>query len=150
MADIAEVKPLTHYTEDDINDMSILLGELSDRFVGKSIDTTLLDAIISSQSHELFVAKVDGRIAGMATLSITLGPGADMKVYLEDFIVSSSVRGSGIGTALWDAVVSWSSERHADIFFTSGPKHEAAHAFYLGKGAVKRDTTVFKYTVRHS
>jgi GNAT superfamily N-acetyltransferase len=133
---------LTAITDTDIQQIEYLLSTLSERFADISIDHHLLRDIISSPSHDLLIVRQQDTdmIIGIATVNITLGPGAGRGVYLEDFVVSPDFRGQGIGTILWNGILNWCQAHDARLFFTSRKKD--AINFYLNKGAVIKETTV--------
>jgi acetyltransferase, GNAT family len=87
-------------------------------------------------------------VVGMATLALLVGPIAGRKIYLDDFVTDPSVQGKGVGSRLWDAMLSWGQQHGAaKLTFTSNPKRQAAHRFYLHKGATIYNTTVFEKTI---
>lgn len=139
------IERLTTYSEQDAIDMGKLMPALSAKFNDQPVDKGLLKEIIESPNHEQIVARLDGRIIGCGTLSITMGVGAGRKVYLEDFVVDSTIQGQGIGGKIWDEITRWCTEREATLFFTSSSEKESAHRFYLKNGATIRDTAVFKW-----
>lgn len=139
------IERLTTYTEQDAIDMGKLMPVLSEKFNDQPIDKGLLKEIIESPFHEQIVARLDARIVGCATLSITMGGGAGRKAYLEDFVVDPTIQGQGIGGRIWDEITKWCTEQDLNLFFTSSADKEDAHRFYLKKGASIRDTTVFKW-----
>lgn len=140
------IERLASYSKQDAADMGKLMPVLSSKFSDKPVDKNLLEQIIASPDHEQIVARLDGRIVGCATLSMTMGVGAGRKAYLEDFVVDPNIQGQGIGSKIWDEVIAWCTERKLKLFFTSSASKEAAHKFYLSRGATIRDTSVFQYT----
>lgn len=139
------IERLTTYSTEDAIQIGKLLPSLSARFTDQPVDETLLKEIIDSPHHEQIVARQDGKIVGAATLSITIGTGAGRKAYLEDLIVDQITRGQGVGSAMWEEITKWCTERGVGLFFTSNAQKEAAHRFYLAHGATTRDTTVFQW-----
>lgn len=139
------IERLTTYSPNDAAAIGKLLPALSSRFTDDPVDETLLKEIIGSPHHEQIVARIDGTIVGTATLSITIGTGAGHKAYLEDFVVSPDTQGQGVGSAIWDEITKWCTERNVGLFFTSNAKKEAAQRFYVNHGATIRDTNVFQW-----
>lgn len=139
------IERLTAYSASDAEQIGKLLPTLSDRFSDQPVDKELLKEIIESPHHEQIIARIDGNIVGTATLSITIGTGAGHKVYLEDFVVSSTAQGQGVGGAIWDEITAWCKERNAPLFFTSSAKKQTAQKFYLKHGATIRETNVFQW-----
>ena len=87
-------------------------------------------------------------IIGIATLSIIMGPIVRKIAYLEDFVTDESLRGQGIGSALWQAMLTWAKDKGCtELCFTSGHGREAAQAFYQKRGAEIYDTNYFRKTI---
>ena len=140
---------LTTLDPNDVLDLEKLMPFLSPRFKDVPIPTTRLQEIISSPSHEQFVARCDGRIIGAATMSIVMGAAMGKEGYLSDFVVHPEARGTGASQALWGNIVLWSTVHKLDVIrFTSHQSREAAHRFYEKQGATIVDTTVFEVATR--
>ncbi len=140
------VKKLDHYTPEIANRIRELLIELSRSGKDKGeIEKAWFDDIITSPWHDLLIAEDDGKIIGFACLSVTMGPGIRKNAYLEDFVVDSTIRGKGIGSALWDAMQDWAAEKGCKkLEFTCGNGREAAQAFYKNHGAEIYETNFFR------
>lgn len=140
------VKKLDHYTPEIANRVRELLIELSRSGKDKGeIEKAWFDDIITSPWHDLLIAEDDGKIIGFACLSVTMGPGIRKNAYLEDFVVDSTIRGKGIGSALWDAIQDWAAEKGCQkLEFTCGNGREAAQAFYKNHGAEIYETNFFR------
>ena len=144
------IERLAHYSPEDTTAIDQLLAQLSDRFKDHTISATFLDEIIASPYHDILVARdPTGTIIGCATLSITFGAGAGRNAWLDDFVTDSSAQGAGVGSHIWEEMLAWAKEHGAEnLKFTSSSKHQAAHDFYLKRGAVIRDTNFFKKTLK--
>ena len=143
-----KVKPLTKYDEKTADRVRELLIQLSRSGKDRGeIPKTWFDDLIASPLHDLLVARdEEGNIYSIATLSIIMGPIVRKAAYLEDFVTDSTMRGQGIGTIMWEAMVSWAKEKGCtELCFTSGHGREAAQAFYLKRGAEIYDTNYFRY-----
>ncbi len=140
------IESLTAYSSLDATMIGALLPALSSSSTGDPIPEQRLRDIIESTHHDQIVARRDdGKIVGIATVSLTFGSSSGRSVWLNDFAVDASTQGSGIGSSLWDEVVAWCQEKQATkLYFTSRPSREAAQRFYLHKGAIIRDTNFFK------
>lgn len=140
------VKKLDHYTPEIANRIRELLIELSRSGKDKGeIEKAWFNDIITSPWHDLLIAEDDGKIIGFACLSVTMGPGIRKNAYLEDFVVDSTIRGKGIGSALWDAMQDWAAEKGCKkLEFTCGNGREAAQAFYKNHGAEIYETNFFR------
>ena len=87
----------------------------------------------------------DGKIIGIATLSVTMGPITRKNAYLEDFVTDSTVRGQGVGSALWNEMLKWCAEKGCgNLVFTCGEGRESAQKFYKHHGAEIYDTNFFR------
>ncbi len=137
------VAPATSISDEDVVDISRLLSDLTDnRQI--AVDQELLRQIIDSEHHVLLLARLSGRVVGMATLGLLLGPSVGRKIYLDDFVTDPTIRGKGVGSKLWEAMLDWGRQHGADkLEFTSHSSRQAAHAFYVAKGATIRNTEVF-------
>ena len=141
------IQLLTKYDEPTANRIRELLIQLSRSGKDRGeIPREWFEDLISSPSHDMLLAiDDDDKIVGIATLSVIMGPIVRRVAYLEDFVTDSSVRGQGVGSALWDAMLDWArTKRCTELCFTSGHGREAAQAFYLHKGAEIYDTNYFR------
>ncbi len=135
------VRTLEEYTPRVAAQLGELACFLTPDVSGEPIDEARLREIIESDSHEQFVAELDGRIVGAAALSEVRGL-LGKKAYLEDFVTDEAVRGQGAGHQLWGAMIRWCEARDIpSLAFTSSYSREEAHAFYAAHGAVIRDET---------
>lgn len=142
------IKILTEYSEDTANRIRELLIQLSRSGKDRGeIPKEWFNDLITSPYHDMLVAYDDNdKIIGIATLSIIMGPIVRKVAYLEDFVTDASLRGQGIGTNLWNAMLDWAKEKGCtELCFTSGHGREAAQAFYLKRGAEIYDTNYFRY-----
>ena len=145
-----KVIKLTKYTPETANRIRELLIQLSrsgkDR--GEIPEAWFTD-LIKSPYHDMLLAIDDNdKIIGIATLSVTMGPITRKNAYLEDFVTDSSVRGQGIGSALWDEMLKWSAEKGChNLCFTCGHGREASQEFYKRRGAEIYDTNFFRKAI---
>ena len=141
------IKLLTEYNESTATRIRELLIQLSrsGRDRGE-IPKDWFENLINSDSHDMLLAVNDeGRIIGIATLSIIMGPIVRKAAYLEDFVTDEKVRGQGVGSALWEAMLDWARSKNCtELCFTSGHGREAAQQFYKNKGAEIYDTNYFR------
>ena len=123
-----------------------LMPDLSTRISAEPIAEDLLRQIIESPDRDLFIARLNGRIVGSAVMNLIVFT-SGKKAWLEDFVVSAdeSIRGSGVGYALWQEIVRWSREHEAPLELTSAPTRATAHKFYQRQGAKIKPTAVFRY-----
>lgn len=142
------IQLLTKYNVATANRIRELLIQLSRSGKDRGeIPREWFDELISSPSHDMLLALDDNnQIVGIATLSIIMGPIVRKVAYLEDFVTDEKVRGQGVGSRLWDAMLDWAKDKHCtELCFTSGHGREAAQQFYLNKGAKIYDTNYFRF-----
>lgn len=144
------VKKLETYTPEIAARVRELLIELSRSKKDKGeIPREWFEDVINSPYHDLLIAEEDGNILGIATLSVIMGSGIRKNAYLEDFVTDSTVRGKGIGSALWQGMLKWAAEKGCkDLEFTCGHGRESAQEFYKHHGAEIYDTNFFRKHVK--
>ncbi|MBR3131752.1 GNAT family N-acetyltransferase [Candidatus Saccharibacteria bacterium] len=140
------IRRLDEYTPKIAKSVRELLVELSRSGKDKGeISKEWFEDIINSPWHDLLIAEENGELIGMAGLSIMMGPGIQKNAYLEDFVVSSKLRGRGVGGMLWDEIIKWAQRKGAKrLEFTCGDGREAAHMFYHKHGAEIYETDFFR------
>lgn len=145
-----EVVRLAGYDAAVAEAMRGLLVELSRSGRDKGpIAREWVDEVVASPWHDVLLAVegegADRRVLGMASVSVNFGAGIGKNEFLEDFVVSSESRGKGVGGLLWEAILAWGREKGcAKLEFTSGKGGEAAHQFYLKRGAEIYETNFFR------
>lgn len=142
-----KIKLLTEYDAKTANRVRELLIQLSRSGKDRGeIPKEWFNDLISSDSHDMLLAIDDsGKVQGIATLSIIMGPIVRKVAYLEDFVTDETCRGQGVGSKLWDAILDWSKTKGCtELNFTSGHGREAAQAFYQKRGATIYDTNFFR------
>lgn len=106
-----------------------------------------LSEMISSPATVVFVARVDGVIAGSLTLAVFRIP-TGLRAWIEDVVVDEAARGHGVGEALNQAALDEARARGAvTVDLTSRPSREAANRLYQRLGFVARETNVYRYTL---
>ena len=96
----------------------------------------------------MFVARVDGRIAGSLTLVVFRLP-TGVRAWIEDVVVDGEVRGAGVGAALNRAAMAEAQRRGArTVDLTSRPSREVANRLYQRLGFVARVTNVYRWDPR--
>lgn len=142
------IERLTEYTPEIATRVRELLIQLSRSGKDKGeIPAEWFNDIISSPWHDLLIAQDDnGKIIGFASMSVMMGPGIRKNAYLEDFVTDIAVRGQGVGSKLWDAMIDWAKEKGCQrLEFTCGNGRESAQQFYKNHGAEIYDTNFFRY-----
>lgn len=93
-------------SENDIPDIHRLVRELAEYERGLNKVTTTTESYLldfKEQVFDAFVAELDGRVVGMALYFLVFSTWRGRMLYLEDFVVEETQRGSGIGKLLFDA-----------------------------------------------
>ena len=123
--------------------VEILLQMLDSKL--PSIDAERLASLIKDEDLYLFVTEVDGRLAGMLTLTFceTL---SRRKYWIEDVIVDDAFRGRGFGRALVRAAVDFAQKKEGlpTIYLTSNPSRVSARSLYMSEGFEEYETGVFR------
>ncbi|MBR0467981.1 GNAT family N-acetyltransferase [Candidatus Saccharibacteria bacterium] len=144
-----KITKLEKYTPETADQIRKLLIQLSRSGKDRGeIPQEWFDELIASPYHDMLIAVEDDKIIGIATLSIHMGPIIRKNAYLEDFVTDQTVRGKGIGSALWDAMLDWAKEKGCNnLEFTCGNGREASQQFYKNHGATIYDTNFFRRQV---
>ena len=142
-----KITTLTKYTPEMATRIRELLIQLSRSGKDRGeIPKEWFDDLIASPYHDMLLAIDDsGKIQGIATLSIIMGPIVRRVAYLEDFVTDSEVRGKGVGSAIWNAYEAWAREKGCkNLEFTCGHGREKSQEFYKHHGAEVYDTNFFR------
>ncbi|MDO4742118.1 MAG: GNAT family N-acetyltransferase [Candidatus Saccharibacteria bacterium] len=141
------VETLTGYSPEIAERVRELLIQLSRSGKDRGeIPREWFEEIIASPFHDMLMAiDEDGKIIGIATLSVTMGPIIRKNAYLEDFVTDSSVRGKGVGSAIWAEMLEWAKRKGCvNLEFTCGNGREKSQEFYKNHGAEIYDTNFFR------
>lgn len=143
------IESLTNYSDKDATEIGELFPYLSSKFNGSPVSKDLLTEIIESPHHEQLVARDESdRIVGTATLTVIIGAAIGKIAYLHDFVVDPKIRGAGISSEIWNAILDWCKNNNINkLEFTSSAKKEAAQKFYQKQGAKVYDTNFFRKTI---
>lgn len=95
------------------------------------------------ETRRIFVAEVQGKIAGMcAGQLLPSSSEGGLVLLIEDFIVIESERGKGLGKALIGAVEVWGREKGARRFqLLADRDNESALQFYRKQGWIQSSLT---------
>jgi ribosomal protein S18 acetylase RimI-like enzyme len=141
----ATIEIATESTDELVHAMAVLIPQLSKSNPPPS--RADLNAIISSEASVLFVARVNGKIAGALTLATFRIP-TGVRAWIEDVVVDADARGHGVGEALNMAAIAEARSRGAiTVELTSRPSREAANRLYQRIGFVQRETNIYRYTI---
>ena len=141
MFKIIELKEVDHTI---LRDLQTLLQQLSP--TTKSPDRDDIETIINSNNSLLFIATNScGKVVGTLTLAWYLTPSGSSG-WIEDVVVDSSQRGSGIGRALVECAIERAQLLKIDkLSLTSHISRAAAHRLYREVGFESRETTLFRF-----
>ncbi|MCK5443658.1 MAG: GNAT family N-acetyltransferase [Maribacter sp.] len=134
---------------EDMKDCHGLIKELArfekeDNAVEVTVDDLIRDGFGDRPLFHCFVAESDSKIVGMALLYNRYSTWKGPIIHLEDLVVSETMRGTGLGTALLDEVVKYGANlRVKRINWEVLDWNDPAINFYEKKGAkVLRDWDV--------
>ena len=112
-----------------------------------------LRRIVEAPATALFVATNGGgeaQVVGMLTLAIFMLP-TGVRAWIEDVVVDDGSRGAGVASALVAAALERAQEQGArTVDLTSRPDREAANRLYVRLGFERRETNVYRRTLRLS
>ena len=141
----ADVSVCREVTDEVVQAFGVLVPQLSRS--NPAPTRAELEALVASEASTLFVARVDGRIAGSLTLAMFRIP-TGVRAWIEDVVVDESARGHGVGEALNRAALDHARANGAiTVDLTSRPSREAANRLYKRMGFEQRDTNVYRYTL---
>ncbi|MBM3798590.1 MAG: GNAT family N-acetyltransferase [Actinobacteria bacterium] len=141
----ADVSVCREVTDEVVHAFGVLIPQLSRS--NPAPTRAELEALVSSVASTLFVARVDGRIAGSLTLAMFRIP-TGVRAWIEDVVVDEAARGHGVGEALNRAALDHARANGAiTVDLTSRPSREAANRLYKRMGFEQRDTNVYRYTL---
>ncbi len=107
-------------------------------------DDLIRDGFGNQKQFHCFVAEAEGQVEGMALVYPRYSTWKGPVIHLEDLIITEKMRGSGMGTALLDAVIKYGYDLGVKrICWEVLDWNEPAIEFYEKKGArVMRDWDV--------
>ena len=142
-----EIVEATQVNEELVSAFARLIPQLSSSI--RLLTDTELAEIVSSPASVLLVAKDPTRnseIVGTLTLVLFRIP-TGMRAWIEDVVVDSESRRTGVGEALSRAALRRAAEAGArTVDLTSRPSREAANRLYRRIGFTQRETNVYRYT----
>ena len=141
-----EIEKLTAITPSVADSIAALVGQLSSS--AKVPTKEELEHIVNSPGTVLLAIRRSGRLVGMLTLVIFAIP-TGIRAIIEDVVVDERYRGQGIAQALTrEALVQAEAAGARTVDLTSRPSREAANRLYQKLGFQKRDSSVYRYTLR--
>ncbi|QNE34049.1 GNAT family N-acetyltransferase [Leifsonia shinshuensis] len=137
-----EIDIPTALSDTDLDALGRLLPQLSR---SSTFDAERILAMLDHPGADLLVARVDGEVAGMATLaSFPLATG--WRGHVDDVVVDDAHRGQGVARRLLEAIIELAETRGLrTLDLTSRPSRTAAIALYESVGFVRRESTLMRY-----
>lgn len=103
--------------------------------------TKKLELILSLDWQIIYVAEIDGQVAGYVQAHKYIGTFGDLFVNIMGLAVSKDFQGNGVGKALMFAAENWAQEIGAEgVRLNSGSERTEAHKFYEKIGYDKSKT----------
>jgi ribosomal protein S18 acetylase RimI-like enzyme len=141
------VEAIDAATPELVASLNALLPQLSTS--ADALTLADVEAIVSSATATLFVAKDDDAIVGTLTLVIFSIP-SGLRAWIEDVVVDEGARGEGVGEALTtSALVLARSRGVRTVDLTSRSSREAANALYVKLGFEIRETNVYRFVLEN-
>lgn len=137
------INPIKEVTPEIVNAIKNLITILAEPRC--EITAQSLNKLIEDEESELIVAKDEhNNIVGFLCLIIYTIP-STKKAFIEDVVVSESVRGQGYGKALVSKAIDLAQIKGAKyVDLSSNSKRIAANALYQKMGFIKRDTNYYR------
>jgi N-acetylglutamate synthase-like GNAT family acetyltransferase len=125
-----------------IDRVNALLAQVSQE--GALTNTALFAQVAADTHYELWVAKDEGIIVGMASL-IGVHTLSGVKGEIDNVVVDEVCRGKGVGKMLIQKVIDRAREqKYSGLFMTSKPSRVAANALYQKMGFQQKETNVYR------
>jgi ribosomal protein S18 acetylase RimI-like enzyme len=141
-----EIETITAITPSVADSIAALVRQLSSS--AKAPARKELETMINASGTVLLAARQSGNLVGMLTL-ITFAIPTGVRAIIEDVVVDERYRGQGIAEALTkEALVLADAAGARTVDLTSRPSREAANRLYQRLGFQKRDSNVYRYTLR--
>jgi len=127
-----------------VREVNALLRQLSGSFTAKKCTVGYLRSVVGSGQSEVWVARENGHIVGMATLALVLKPGG-IVARVEDVVVDERARGKGIGRKVVDKIIERAKKHRASfVVLSSRPSRAAANALYAKLGFKIHGTNLYQ------
>jgi ribosomal protein S18 acetylase RimI-like enzyme len=141
-----EIETITAITPSVADSIAALVRQLSSSAKAPAQD--VLEAMVNAPGTAMLAARQSGNFVGMLTL-VTFTIPTGVRAIIEDVVVDERYRGQGIAEALTkEALVLADAAGARTVDLTSRPSREAANRLYQKLGFQKRDSNVYRYTLR--
>jgi ribosomal protein S18 acetylase RimI-like enzyme len=141
-----EIEKITAITPSVADSIAVLVGQLSSSAKVPTEDE--LQKIANAPGTVLLAVRQSGSLVGMLTL-VTFAIPTGIRAIIEDVVVDERYRGQGVAQALTrEALVRADAAGARTVDLTSRPSREEANRLYQKLGFQKRDSNVYRYTLR--
>ena len=107
-----------------------------------------LQRMLDLESSDLYIIRVDGEPVGMLTLCHYYAP-TGCKMWIEDVVVDSSMRGKGLGRRLIEYALAEARRfSPCSVLLTSRPARKEANLLYQSSGFEQRETNVYRCKIK--
>jgi ribosomal protein S18 acetylase RimI-like enzyme len=143
-----DVSALTHADATTVEVLSQLLAQVSSNSAPLTSDR--LQSVLQTPSTSILVARLDGKIVGMALL-LTLTTLARTTGYAEEVVVDEAARGQHVSTALMTALLDVAVTKGMEfVDLTSRPSRKVANGLYQSLGFKLRETNSYRHDLRRA
>ena len=141
-----EIEKIAAITPSVADSIAALVGQLSSS--AKAPTREELEAIVKAPGTVVLAVRRSSNLVGMLTL-VTFAIPTGIRSIIEDVVVDERYRGQGVAQALTrEALVRADAAGARTVDLTSRPSREAANRLYQKLGFQKRDSNVYRYTLR--
>ena len=141
MRSMTEIVQLTEADKRTAEQIHALIQQLDEH---KNCSLGHLQEVVKSPTAELWVAREDAGIVGMATLTLATRI-SGLSARMDDVVVDESQRGKGVGKSLCEKIIERARVRGArSLHLTSRPSREAANKLYQKLGFKLHETNSYQ------
>lgn len=138
-----EIQAVGEVTDELVAGLAGLVTQLSKS--APPLSREVLQDVVSCSTNTVLVACVDGRLSGTLTLVMFPIP-TGLRGRIEDVVVDSTARGSGVGAALVARAVELATVAGArSVDLTSRPSRAVANRLYERLGFERRESIVYRW-----
>lgn len=139
------VEELLSYTPADVEDLDLLMHELSPT---SFCNEEILDAVLQDANSHGYVIREEGHIVAAGTLCVMHNLEFTI-ASVESVVVSSGYRGRGYGKMLVEHLINEAKRLGVrSIHLTSNPKRIAANNLYQSLGFAKYETNYYHFEIK--
>lgn len=144
MVEVLEIKDFSEENRIHVQRfLKVLVGE------GMTLSESSFCQILDSGCSHLFFVYYESCVAGMLTVGVYESP-TGRKAWIEDVVVDPVFQGKGLGKKLVEHAIQFSEKMGANtLMLTSNPKRISANFLYQSQGFERRETNVYKKTLKN-